>query len=157
MPDWFQADRQYLVQDMKAQKTRARKDRIEANRKFSKEVCYILSGQRRGHIWHGCFRNRRLGEPTSVEFDWEWALRREEHKGDIIGFYHTHPAGSATPSWCDVQTMRAWVSCLGKPLLCVIENEPHCGAYLFETDESDGVRLPEVQRFPGNVIVAVES
>lgn len=126
------------------------------NTQTTNEVCYVLTGQRQGRIWLGRFRRRKMGQPASVELDWAWALEREERQGDVIGFYHSHPPGLPLPSERDVRTMRAWVSCLGKPLLCVIESEPGLTACCFETDEGDGLPLAEVQRFPRNVIVAIE-
>ena len=121
------------------------------------ESCYVLVGQRRGRIWFGRLRRRLAGQPASVEFDWEWVLSREERCGDVAGFYHTHQAGLAAPSDRDVRTMRAWVSCLGKPLLCLIQAGGTLTAYAFATDEDDGRPLVEVERFPRNAIVAVEA
>jgi proteasome lid subunit RPN8/RPN11 len=119
------------------------------------EISYVLIGQRRGRIWYGRLQQRQTGQRASVEFDWNWVLDREERHGDVLGFYHTHPAGTAVPSARDVRTMRAWVSCLGKPLLCVIESDGTLAAYTFATDEDSGQALDEVERFPRNVIVAV--
>jgi proteasome lid subunit RPN8/RPN11 len=136
------------------------------------EVAAVLVGRRWGRIWCGRLRECWVGEPASVAFDWAWVLAREERHGDVIGFFHTHPDGPATPSERDVRTMRAWVSCFGKPLLCVIEAchfgsaqcEPEPGrrngttltAYVFETDEDAGQSLAEVQRFLRNVLVGVD-
>ena len=120
------------------------------------EMSAVLIGSRRGHIWHGRLRQRQTGESASVAFDWAWTLEREERRGDVLGFYHTHPDGPTTPSARDVRTMRAWVSCFGKPLLCVIMSGGALSAYLFQTDEDDGQPLSAVERFPRNVIVAVE-
>jgi len=121
------------------------------------EVVAVLVGQRQGCIWYGRLRQRQEGGPASVEFDWAWVLEREERRGDVIGFYHTHLSGLTTPSQRDVRTMRAWVSCFGKPLLCVIQCGATLAAYLFETDEDGGLPLAEVQRFPRHVVVGVES
>ncbi len=120
------------------------------------EEAAVLIGQRRGRIWYGRLRQRQTGQPASVEFDWAWVLAREEQRGDVIGFYHTHPQGLTTPSRRDVRTMRAWVGCFGKPLLCVIESGSTLAGYLFKTDEDDGQPLAEIQRFPRGVLVAVE-
>ncbi len=98
-------------------------------------------------------RQTRTGGPASVDFDWAWVIEREEQYGDILGFYHTHPSGLARPSRRDVRTMHAWVSCMGKPLLCVIESDANLNAYVFETDENDGFPLAEIQRFPRNVLI----
>ncbi|MEJ2736133.1 MAG: Mov34/MPN/PAD-1 family protein [Anaerolineae bacterium] len=119
------------------------------------EISYVLIGQRRGRIWVGRLRQRQTGQPANVEFDWSWVLEREERWGDVLGFYHTHPAGTAAPSERDVRTMRAWTSCLGKPLLCLIESDNALAAHLFASDEDSGQALDEVERFPRNVIVAL--
>jgi hypothetical protein len=120
------------------------------------EESAILVGYRRGPIWYGRLRRGQQGEPASVEFDWSWVLDRDERYGDVVGFYHTHPAGAATPSDRDVRTLRAWVGCLGKPLLCIIQGDVSLAAYRFASDEDDGQPVAEVERFPRNVIVAVE-
>ena len=120
------------------------------------EICYVLVGHRRRGIWYGRLRRRQMGSPASVEFDWAWVMEREESYGDVAGFFHTHPAGLATPSQRDLRTMRAWVSCFGKPLLCLIESGDRLSAYLFATDEDGGQPVAQVERFPRNVIVAVE-
>jgi proteasome lid subunit RPN8/RPN11 len=121
------------------------------------EVSYVLVGQRRGCIWYGRLHRRQVGGPASVEFDWSWVWEREERFGDILGFFHTHPASLAAPSARDVRTMRAWVTCLGRPLLCVIRSGDALAAYVFANDEDEGRVLGEVQCFPRNVIVAVEA
>jgi hypothetical protein len=63
---------------------------------------------------------RRRGGPAHVDVDWRWTLRREETKGDVAGFYHTHPEGFLSMSDRDRRTMRAWAICFGKPLVAVI-------------------------------------
>jgi hypothetical protein len=120
------------------------------------EICYVLVGHRRRGIWYGRLRRRQMGSPASVEFDWTWVMEREERYGDVAGFFHTHPPGLATPSQRDLRTMRAWVSCFGKPLLCLIESGGGLSAYLFATDEDIGQPVPKLERFPRNVIVVVE-
>jgi hypothetical protein len=120
------------------------------------EECAVLVGQRRRGIWYGRLRQRQMGGPASVEFDWAWVMEREERYGDVAGFYHTHPQGLTTPSQRDLRTMGAWVSCFGKPLLCLIESGDRLSAYLFETDEDNGQTIAQVERFPRNAIVAVE-
>jgi hypothetical protein len=120
------------------------------------EISYVLIGHRRRGIWHGRLRQRQMGGPASVEFDWAWVMEREERYGDVAGFFHTHPPGLATPSQRDLRTMRAWVSCFGKPLLCLIESGERLSAYLFATDEDAGLPVAQLERFPRNAIVAVE-
>lgn len=117
------------------------------------EICYIITGQRRGRLWYGRLQRRQVGQPASVEFDWAWVMDREERRGDVLGFYHTHPTGLAKPSRRDIRTMQGWVSCLGKPLLCLIDSQTALAAYIFQSDEDEGAALAEVQRFPRNVII----
>jgi hypothetical protein len=119
-----------------------------------REVSYVLVGYRRGHLWYGRLRERRAGTPGGVDLDWGWVLQREERYGDVIGFYHTHPPGCSSPSARDERTMRAWVGCFGKPLLCAIESGGVLKGFLYESDAACGEALSEVQRFPRNVLVA---
>ena len=97
------------------------------------EQCWILTGkQDETFTWRFRRRQRSAGEAASVEAAWEWALRREERFGDVIGFFHTHPRGAgAQPSSRDIRTMRAWCSAVGKPLLCVIAEGKMLNGYLF--------------------------
>jgi proteasome lid subunit RPN8/RPN11 len=93
------------------------------------------------------------GEPASVGFDADWALAREESKGDVVGFYHTHPSSSPEPSQRDLKTMRAWAGSFGKPLLCLIESDGQLAAYRFDDDQSDGVKITACELLPrGNVV-----
>ena len=119
------------------------------------EESAIITGHHRGGIWLGRLRQHNAGAPTEVTFDWDWTLAREERYGDVLGFFHTHPGGFPTPSARDIRTMRAWVTCLGKPLLCVIASGDRLSAYLFKDDEDNGQEVEAVERFPRNVIVAV--
>jgi proteasome lid subunit RPN8/RPN11 len=96
------------------------------------------------------------GEPASVAFDAQWVLGREETKGDVIGFYHTHPCGSPGPSQRDLKTMRAWCGSFGKPLLCLIESDGELAAYRFENDESDGVKITACELLPRGIVVAFD-
>jgi proteasome lid subunit RPN8/RPN11 len=96
---------------------------------------------------------RTRGQPTSVEFDAAWVLEREESKGDVVGFYHTHPSGSPEPSQRDLRTMRAWTASFGKPLLCLIESDGIMTAYRFDNDESDGVLIAS-ELLPRGVVIA---
>ncbi|GAI19599.1 unnamed protein product [marine sediment metagenome] len=86
-----------------------------------REICYILIGKRIGRFWLGRLVKKTTGTASSVEFDWAWVLRREEEKGDVLGFWHTHEK-KEIPSDRDVETMGAWVDCFYKPLLCIIES-----------------------------------
>lgn len=97
---------------------------------MAKEICYIMLGKKKPYYVRGKLVKKTIGNVGSVVFDWQWALNREEKRGDIIGFWHTHPDGSLKPSKRDIKTMQAWVSCFGKPLLCVIQDSRYKTAYL---------------------------
>ena len=87
-----------------------------------------------------CRARPRVGSPATVTADGAWTLRREETRGDVAGFYHTHPNGPLRPSGRDVRTMRAWCDALGKPLLCVIATPTRVAAWRFTSHRSRGLR-----------------
>ncbi len=94
----------------------------------------------------GCWRVRRRrpvrGNAVSVEADWAWALAREEQYGDVLGFWHTHPAGAGVaPSERDLRTMRAWCNAFGKPLICVIADGNHRATYVFRNADTEPHRV----------------
>ena len=120
------------------------------------EECWTLLGRRRGRVWYARSVGKSTGRPASVQFDGPWVLEREERKRDVIGFLHTHPAGPPLPSERDVRTMRAWAGAFGKPLLCVISTPDAVAGFRFDDDESDGLALAEIQRFPRGVIIGVD-
>jgi len=97
---------------------------------MKKEICYIILGRRGKKILRGRLIKKIIGKKTMVKFDGGWVLKREEQKGDILGFWHTHPDGNLSPSIRDRKTMEAWITCFGKPLLCIIQNACHKKAYL---------------------------
>lgn len=73
---------------------------------------------------------------ASVEFDYQKVFAREDTYHDIAGFYHTHPSGMSQMSATDVETMKQWVSCLGKSLICLIETDETINGWIFvKTDE----------------------
>jgi len=116
------------------------------------EECWVLVGERRGDTWQGRMLDRVVGQPEMVEFDGGQALAREEALGDVIGFMHTHPNSAATPSQRDVDTMQAWVSALGKPLLCVIQGTDGLRCYRFEDDASGGEQMSTVERTDDRIV-----
>ncbi|GAH74745.1 unnamed protein product [marine sediment metagenome] len=97
---------------------------------MKKEICYIMLGKQGAYFNRGRLVKKVTGKPALVKFDGQWVLEREEKKGDILGFWHTHPNGTLEPSKRDLKTMQAWISCFGKPLFCVIQNASHKTAYL---------------------------
>jgi hypothetical protein len=120
------------------------------------EECWTLLGDRRGRVWRARFVRHVTGQPASVEADGAWAFAREEARGDVVGFLHTHPMGGTLPSRRDVRTMRAWADALGKPLLCLIRAPECLAGYVFEDGASSGAPLRDVEAFARGVIVGVE-
>jgi proteasome lid subunit RPN8/RPN11 len=121
------------------------------------EQYWTLVGQRRGRIWYARRVHYRKGAATSVQFDGMGVLDREESRGDVLGFLHTHPDGPPRPSKRDVRTMRAWCSAFGKPLLCVIASPAGLAGCRFDDDSSNGVVLEMVQVFRRGVLIGVET
>ncbi len=120
------------------------------------EHCWLVVGHRRGNFWLGRLVQPTVGSVAEVEFDPHWVIAREEQRGDVIGFYHTHPGGRPCPSKRDLHTMRAWTDSFAKPLLCFIEASQMVGCFLFDEIEQDGLSIA-CQRFPRGAIVAYES
>ena len=99
------------------------------------EQCWILVGENRDDLWWGKRVQRTEGEPCLVQFDPYYVLERDEKYGDVVGFIHTHPNFSAHYSGRDDLTMKAWVACLGKPLVCCIVGSDGLRAWWYENDE----------------------
>jgi len=61
--------------------------------------------------------------PGLVEFDYKKVMELEDDpETEVMGFHHTHPPGCFNMSGTDVETMKAWVACFGRPLICAIES-----------------------------------
>jgi proteasome lid subunit RPN8/RPN11 len=124
------------------------------------EQSWTLVGARRGRIWYARRVYHHRGSVTSVRFDGLAVLRREEARGDVLGFFHTHPDGPPRPSARDVRTMRAWCSSFGKPLLCVIASPGGLAGFRFDGGEgksSGGLPLATIEVFPRGVVIGVEA
>lgn len=121
------------------------------------EDCWVLVGERRGRVWHARRTGRRRGRSAEVEFDAGWVLKREETRGDVVGFLHTHPNAKSRPSRRDAQTMRAWVSCFGQPLLCLIDGTDGLWGYRFDDEDSQGQPLMLVESFRRGIVIGVEA
>jgi proteasome lid subunit RPN8/RPN11 len=96
------------------------------------------------------------GDSSSVGFDADWVLEREESSGDVVGFYHTHPSGMPAPSKRDDRTMWAWVSSFGKPLLCLIEADRKVAAYQYINDEAEAAKVTACEVLPRGVVIAYD-
>ena len=103
------------------------------------EQCWVILGSRFGSCWFGRFHFLSTGDPNEVAFAAEDVFERQDLKNDVIGFVHTHPYTDAYPSATDHATMKAWVTALGKPLVCGIIGTDGLKSYVYEDDESDPV------------------
>lgn len=100
------------------------------------EVYHGVVGQVDGlHWWAKSFGDNSEGSPAQVAFNYQRIYERDITKGDVIGFYHTHPNTMACPSVTDYATMGAWTVCFGRPLLCMIEGVDGLKAHWFIDDE----------------------
>src|SRR5438477_4545945 len=96
------------------------KEKITTEKQLRPEQCWLLLGDWEDNIlWWAVPWWMAKGGPTRVTFDAGRILRREKQCGGVVGFYHTHPGMPAAPSETDHKTMRAWVTALGKGLVCV--------------------------------------
>jgi hypothetical protein len=118
------------------------------------EVGYVLLGETKCGIWHARMTWRRSGTPSSVDFDWQRVLTREENLGDVVGFYHTHPSGFTTPSSRDDKTMDGWSTCFGKPLLCLIAEGDQVNGWIYDASLATKTKVDKVQFFKNNWLVA---
>ena len=103
------------------------------------EQYWLLTGALAGPAWYGRRRDSRRGRPCDVTFDHRIVYDREDRHGDVVGFLHTHPGMTASPSQTDLDTMRAWVLAMGKPLVCAILGRDGLRAHWFLDDEAEPV------------------
>jgi len=89
---------------------------------------------------------------AEVKFDYQKVYDREDTYHDVVGFYHTHPSGMQNMSGIDVETMRQWVTCLGKSLICIIETDESLNAWMFVKDDNaeGGITVKDIQANTGN-------
>lgn len=65
---------------------------------------------------------------AEVNFNYKKVMEYEDDPNvEVLGFYHTHPCGHTRMSLTDVETMKAWVACFGRSLLCLIGTEMRTG------------------------------
>lgn len=122
------------------------------------EQCWVITGDSDDRLWWGHRRHISNGAPTSVAFNPYWVLNRDEEKGDVLGFLHTHPSFPAAPSDRDRRTMNAWTTCLGKDLLCLIFGVDGLKGwwYEFDADENDHPIECGVRMFGGLLVGTTE-
>ncbi len=123
----------------------------------TKEIAYVLAGESRDGILLAKMLWKSKGSETSVQFDWKRVLEREESKGDLVGFFHTHPDGFTNASQRDDQTMESWSFCFGKPLLCVIGTSAGLRAWIYDAS-SGALKIKEIKDlrvFRNNFLVAI--
>lgn len=98
------------------------------------EECWFIYGKKIGPCWVGRLKYHSRGSAASVDFDWAQAMNP-----NIIGFYHSHPGGSPTPSTRDDRTMDAWVKTEGRPLLCGIFGYKNQQCYVYSRSDLGGI------------------
>ncbi len=98
---------------------------------MEKEICKIVLGKYRKRFFLGRLVKKTIGTGHSVKFDGNWVLKREEERGDVLGFYHSHPNGNHKLSERDIKTMAAWIDCFDKTLICIIESPLELELYDF--------------------------
>jgi len=95
------------------------------------EQCYFISGIQIGSLLIGFLKYHSTGTESSVDFDFEKALKNRF----LLGWSHSHPDGHKLPSEIDDATMFSWVTALGKPMLCGImtkvEDKEYNGFYMY--------------------------
>jgi proteasome lid subunit RPN8/RPN11 len=120
------------------------------------EVAYILIGETTGGVWHARMQWRSTGRPASVEFDWQRVMQREEWRGDVVGYFHTHPHGFTSPSSRDDKTMYTWSTCFGKRLLCLIDDGDGTKGWVYDSASEGRTEVSQARRFRNDWIVVIE-
>jgi proteasome lid subunit RPN8/RPN11 len=120
------------------------------------ETAFVLVGEVKEELLFARMVWRSSGTESSVLFDGQKVLTREELRGDVVGFYHTHPEGFRTPSARDRDTMFAWSFCFGKPLLCVIGTGEGLRAWVFDAGDQSSDEVKAVLFKHGFLIADLE-
>jgi proteasome lid subunit RPN8/RPN11 len=109
------------------------------------EHCWILVGRWKDDLWWAKKIRPTEGAPCSVAFDPNYVLAREESGiKDTMGWLHTHPGMVAVPSSRDDVTTKAWVTSLGRPLVCCIRGIDGLRAWWYLNDEDPPVEYQVV-------------
>lgn len=93
------------------------------------EKCWFIYGKKIGPYWIGFLKYHSKGSIASVGFNWSLAA-----DPNIMGFFHSHPGGSAEPSIRDDKTMCAWIKAEGRPLLCGIFGCQNKKCFIYSQD-----------------------
>lgn len=99
------------------------------------EHMWVLFGRWDDDLWYAVMHPMSFGTPTNVSFNAQEVIDRDEKLGDCVGFLHTHPNMPAYYSGTDDATMKGWVTCLGKPLVCCIKGSDGLRAWWYLNDE----------------------
>jgi len=112
------------------------------------EECWVIVGKQNEKHWRGRRTRYSSGDPAKVNFDPLWVENREDTKGDIVGFMHTHPNTFAYPSITDHNTMKSWVMYFGRPMLCMISGTDGLRSWWFMDHETNTAPIEcEVKKF----------
>jgi hypothetical protein len=117
------------------------------------ENCWILQGKIERDLWWGKLLYQGEGTPVNVEFDYNKVYEIEDRDKSVIGFCHTHPGFTATPSMRDHATMNAWVQCLGKSLICIIHGVDGTRAFLYSKNVP--LECERVERLGSTILVGL--
>ncbi len=117
------------------------------------EHMWVLIGEYQGDLWHGRMYPMAAGSPALVSFNGQQVLEQEEKYGNVVGFLHTHPSFTSHYSSRDDRTMKAWVACFGKPLVCAIKGTDGLTAWWYANDE-DAPEFYQVKRI-GKILFGV--
>ena len=101
------------------------------------EIFYAIFGKRIGKYFFGKIDFFHEGVPTKVDFDSKRIIDEIESGKNLLGFYHTHPNMPAYMSQTDYATMKAWVDCEGKELLCLIDGHDKLCAFNCKNHPAD--------------------
>ena len=112
------------------------------------EQCWFIHGIRIGNRFAGLLKYHSEGSPAHVSFDGSKA------QGKVLGFYHSHPSGISSPSSRDDRTMKAWVICEGRPMICGIFCDGHQRSFLYFRNNRKEIVYKEVKsKVAGNIFL----
>ncbi len=104
---------------------------------------HLLEGLKLGHLWVAKKVFPSEASKKVISFDWELVLSEEERCGAVVGFWLPRPKNPTVLSEQDIQTMRGWSACFGKPVLLVIAGKDVQYGHVVDHPDSD-IRTVEV-------------